>query len=82
MRLALGFAGLTWSKLHTGTHPDDGTACMWLEADIKEYSAFLAALAVQYRTAEELSFLVDRVQVEHDSSGDTRFWLPGLEIRD
>jgi len=81
-RLALSFAGLTWSKLHTGSHPDSGAGCLWLEADIREYSAFLTALAVQFRSADELAFLTDRVQIEHDSNGDTRFWMPGLEIQD
>lgn len=82
IRLALDFSGLTWNKLHTGAHPDTGAECLWLEADIQEYSAFLVALAVQYRAADELSFLTDQVRIEHDRSGDTRFWLPGLKIQD
>lgn len=82
MKRALEFAGLRWGKLHLGTHPDDGGPCMWLEADIRQYSALLVGLAVQQRTAAALSFLADRVQLQHDSNGDTRFWLPGLEIQD
>lgn len=77
---AMGFAGLEASALKTGAHPDNGQDCLHLEADIQQYSAFLTALAVQYRTADRLTFLVDQVQLQYDGKGDTRFWLPGVEV--
>lgn len=77
---AMGFAGLEESALKTGAHPDNGRDCLYLEADIQQYSAFLTALAVQYRTADRLAFLVDQVQLQYDGKGDTRFWLPGVEV--
>lgn len=82
VRMALGFAGLDGTALKSGPHPDSGEECLRLVADVRQYSAFLVALAVQRRAADELSFLADQVQIEHDSNGDTRFWLPGLTIRD
>ena len=80
MTRALEFAGLSWDDVRSGQHPDDGTLCAWLAADIQQYTAFVIGLAVQQRTAAALSFLADRVQLEHDSNGDTRFWMPGMKI--
>lgn len=77
---AMGFAGLDASALKTGAHPDTGRDCLYLEADIQQYSAFLTALAVQYRTADRLTFLVDQVQLQYDHRENTRFWLPGVEV--
>lgn len=78
---ALQFAGLHADALKKGYHPDTGRDCLYLEADIQQYSAFLVALAVQYRTADRLVFLADQVQLQYqDGSGDTRFWLPGVEV--
>jgi hypothetical protein len=79
MTRALEFAGLSWDDVHSGQHPDDGSPCTWLAADIRQYSALLVGLAVQQRTAAALCFLIDRVQLEYDSNGDTRFWVPGLK---
>lgn len=80
VKAALDFAGLKWHDLKRGSHPDDGHDCLYLEAPIQQYSQFLTALAVQYRTADRLSFLVDRVRLQHDEEEDTRFWMPGVEI--
>lgn len=79
--LALEFAGLGRMDLTYGSHPDSGKRCLFLRADVRQYSAFLVALAVQQRSAGSLAHLVDLVQIEHDSNGDTRFWLPSLSIR-
>lgn len=80
VKRALTFANLTPSDLKRDAHPDDGTSCLYLEADIQQYSAFLAALAVQYRSADDLLVLADRVRLQHTPSGDTRFWLPGVQV--
>lgn len=78
---AMQFAGLEPEALKRGSHPDNGYDCLYLEADIQQYSAFLVALAVQYRTADRLTFLADQVQLQYqDRTGDTRFWLPGVEV--
>lgn len=77
---ALALAELTWSNLNTGHHPDDGLDCLYLEADIREYSAFLVALAVQYRHVDNLLVLADQVRLQHTETGDTRFWLPGVRV--
>jgi len=77
---ALTFANLTWQAVQRGPHPDNGTGCIYLEADVREYSAFLVALAVQYRHADHLLVLADRVQLQHTEAGDTRFWVPGLSV--
>jgi len=77
---ALAFAGLGEHTLKRGPHPDSGQDCLYLEADIQQYSAFLAALAVQYRTADRLAFLADQVQLQVNGKGDSRFWLPGVEV--
>lgn len=78
---ALTFANLGWSKMKRGSHPDNGTDCLYLEADVREYSAFLVALTIQYRHADDLVILADGVQLQHTESGDTRFWLPGVQVR-
>lgn len=77
---ALTYANLTWQGIKRGPHPDNGADCVYLEADVREYSAFLVALAVQYRHADELLVLADRVQLQHAETGDTRFWVPGLSV--
>lgn len=81
VKRALTFANLTLSNLKKDAHPDDGTECLYLEADIRQYSAFLVALAVQYRRADGLLPLADRVRLQHTQSGDTRFWMPGVHVR-
>jgi hypothetical protein len=78
---ALTLANLDWTDLKRGSHPDDGADCLYLEADVREYSAFLVTLAVQYRHVDGLLPLADRVQLQHAESGDTRFWFPGLQVR-
>lgn len=80
VQAALDFAGLGRGAFRQAPHPDNGYTCTYLKADIQEYSAFLAALAIQCRAADVLAPLVDQVQLQYDSSGDTRFWLPGLAI--
>jgi hypothetical protein len=80
MEAALSFAELSWDDLKRGPHPDDGHDCLYVEADIQQYSQFLTALAVQYRTADRLLFMTDQVRLQHDDQGDTRFWLPGVEV--
>lgn len=77
---AMAFARLDATTLKRGPHPDNGFDCFRLEADIQQYSAFLAALTVQYRSADEVAFLVDQVQIQHDVNGDTLFWLPGVDV--
>lgn len=77
---ALEFAKLNRQALKTGWSVDDGTECLYLEADIQQYSAFLVALAVQFRTADELDFLTGQVQSQYRADGDSKFWLPGLTI--
>lgn len=77
---AMTFAGLPPETLQSGADPDTGFQCLYLEADIQQYSAFLAALAVQYQTATRLTFLFDQVKVQSDRRGNTRFWLPGVEV--
>jgi len=77
---ALTYANLTWQGIKRGPHPDNGTDCVYLEADVREYSAFLVALAVQYRHADDLLVLADRVQLQHTETGDTRFWIPGMSV--
>lgn len=79
---ALKFANLDWPSLKRGPHPDSGEDCLYLEADIREYSAFLVALTVQYRNeAEAIVGFADRVQLQHTESGDTRFWIPGIGVQ-
>ena len=58
---ALTLANLDWTDLKRGSHPDDGEDCLYLEADVREYSAFLVTLAVQYRHVDGLLPLADRV---------------------
>lgn len=77
---ALEFAGLTQDAFRREPHFDSGIPCTYLRADIQEYSAFIAALAVQCRLADIMTPLVDQVQLQYDSSGDTRFWMPGIAI--
>lgn len=79
---ALEYAGLRQSDMKAGPHPDTGQDCLYLEATIQQYSAFLAALAVQYRTAEDMTGITDTVQIQTDSSGDSRFWIPGVRVQD
>ena len=77
---ALEFAGLTRDAFQRGPHFDNGHLCTYLKADIQEYSAFIAALAVQCRLVDVMVPLVDRVQLQYDGNGDTRFWMPGFAI--
>lgn len=77
---ALMFANLESDSLKRGPDPDSGADCLYLEADIREYSAFLVALSVQYRHADDLLVLADRVQLQHTEAGDTRFWLPRVKV--
>lgn len=77
---ALTFANLEPQCMGLGSHPDTGKDCLRLEADVREYSAFLVAMAVQYRHADDLLVLADRVQLQHTETGDTRFWFPGVRI--
>lgn len=77
---ALEFAGLAWSAFKQGPHFDSGYLCTYLKADVQEYSAFIAALAVQCRLADVMAPLVDQVQLQYDGEGDTRFWMPGIAI--
>lgn len=77
---ALEFAGLSWGAFKQEPHFDSGFLCTYLKADIQEYSAFIAALAVQCRLADIMAPLVDQVQLQHDGDGDTRFWMPGIAI--
>jgi hypothetical protein len=81
VKAALKFAKLDWMKVKRGGHPDSGEDCLYLEADVQQYSAFLAALAVQSRTADAIGFLVDQVQLQETDTGDTRFWFPGVVVR-
>mgnify|MGYP001610562467 FL=1 len=74
------FANLESESMKRGSHPDSGADCLYLEADIREYSAFLVALAVQYRHADDLLVLADRAQLQHTEAGDTRFWLPQVKV--
>src|ERR1044072_8416910 len=77
---ALTYANLTWQGIKRGPHPDNGTDCVYLEADVREYSAFLVALAVQYRHADDLLVLADRGHPQHTERGDPRFWIPGMSV--
>lgn len=77
---ALGFAGLPLEALSTGAHPDTGDAAWVLDATIQQYSAFLVALAVQYRTAGDMANIVDSVQIENKTNGDTLFWITDLSV--
>lgn len=77
---ALEFAMLDRTALKRAPHPDSGTSQICLEADIRQYSAFIAALAVRRRSADAMTETVDGVQMEHLASGDTRFWFSGIEI--
>jgi hypothetical protein len=74
------FAMLDRKKLRRAPHPDNGTLQICLDADIREYSAFIAALAVRRRSADAMTDVVDNVQMEHLASGDTRFWFSGIEV--
>jgi hypothetical protein len=78
---SLNFANLKRSDLKRGSHPDDGGDCLYLEADIREYSAFLVALTIQHRNnAAQVTQVADQVRLQHTDSGDTRFWLPGITV--
>lgn len=77
---ALEFAKLEREALKRAPHPDSGTLQICLEADIREYSAFIAGLAVRRRSADAMVDVVDNVQMEHLASGDTRFWFSGIEV--
>lgn len=79
---ALEYAGLKQTAMKSGPHPDHGGDCLYLEATIQQYSAFLTALAVQHRTADAMSGVTEQVQLQTGSSGDTRFWLPGVSVVD
>jgi hypothetical protein len=79
---ALEYAGLDRSALMSAPHPDNGHMCLRLKADIQQYSAFVARLAVQHRAADDIAVLTDHVRLQYeDRSGDTLFWLPGVGIR-
>lgn len=79
---ALEYAGLDRSALRYAPHPDSGGDCLRLEADIQQYSAFLACLAVQHRTADDTATLTSHVQLHYqDGTGDTLFWFPGVRVK-
>lgn len=78
---ALTLANVNWTDLKRGSHPDTGADCLYLEIGVREYSAFLVALAVQYQHVDDLLGLADRVRLQHTEAGDTRFWLPDVVIR-
>jgi hypothetical protein len=78
---ALTLANVAWTDLKRGSHPDTGAECLYLDIGVREYSAFLVALAVQYRHVDDLIGVADRVRLQHTKEGDTRFWLPGVVIR-
>lgn len=77
---ALEFARLDRKALSRAPHPDSGDLQVCLAADIREYSAFIAALALRRRSADAMTKVVDGVQMEHTASGDTRFWFSGIEV--
>jgi hypothetical protein len=79
---ALEYAGLEQGALKSGAHPDDGGNCLYMRATIQQYSAFLAALAVQYRTADGTAPITGRVRLDIDNDGDSRFWFPEMQIRE
>lgn len=80
VKAALKFAGLKPEALRSGHHPDTGDECLCLEADIRQYSAFLAFLAAQICTIDRLGLITDRVRLHISSNGDTLFWLPDIEM--
>lgn len=77
---ALTFAGLDRTSLSLGAHPDTGEQSWVLDATIQQYSAFLVALAVHFRSASSLESIVDSVQIENRPDGDTLFWINDLAI--
>lgn len=77
---ALDYAGLEQGAVKSGPHPDDGRDCLYLEATIQQYSSFLVGLTVQHEAVYKAARLSDRVQLQIDLTGDTRFWLPGVRI--
>lgn len=78
---ALEFAGLQRDTLSLGSHPDTGEQSWVLNGTIQQYSAFLIALAVQYRSASALEPIVDSVQIENRPDGDTLFWIRDLAVQ-
>lgn len=73
--------GLEYAKLAEGDlrwdfHPDSGESCLVLEATVQQYGRFLVALTWQGRDAGAIA---TAAQMETRQSGDTWFWLPGLE---
>lgn len=77
---ALKFAGLQQDSLSRGSHPDTGRQSWVLDGTIQQYSAFLVALAIQFRFASALEPIIDSVQVENRPDGDTLFWINGLTV--
>lgn len=77
---ALEFAGLDAEALSIGPHPDTGQPSWVLDATIQQYSAFLASLAVQFKSASRLESIIDTVQIENRTNGDTLFWIPDFVV--
>lgn len=77
---ALRYARLGPESLAYGSSPDTGQACLYLDADIQQYSALLVALAVQCRSADDLDFLTGSVRLQYDGPTGNRYWLPGVRI--
>lgn len=74
---ALRYAGLDESHLRIGPNPDSGEECLFLAADIRQYSAFLCHLVAYYGAADVGTAFIGQVRIEHDDAEDTRFWFPG-----
>lgn len=77
---ALEYAGLGPESLAYGSDPDTGQDCLYLDADIQQYSAFLVGLAVQCRFADELAPLIGSVRLQFDGPAGNRYWLPGMRV--
>lgn len=77
---ALAFAGLKPEALRLGPHPDTGESSWVLDATIQQYSGFLAALTAQFRMASRMAPIIDSVQIENRTDGDTLFWISDFGV--
>lgn len=77
---ALGCARLRRSALAVDSNPDDGAGCLRLDATIQEYGVFLVYLCREMRREAPMRRLADRTQLHLTESGETVFWLPGVEL--
>ena len=77
---ALESAGLGWGEVLSGSHPDDGSECAYILADVTEWGRLLVALAAHPPTAGPAALMAGSVMMQQDG-GLTRFWLPGVRFR-